>query len=142
MPKYELLDHVSDVYVKASGKDLLDAFVGLGMGLTSVLVRNPESVEDKESRKISVEAADVQELVYLWLGELIYLFDAESFLFSKFDGKMEKRRNKLCLRGTARGDLYDPSRHRSGTHVKAVTYHNMEVSVRKDRATVMVLLDI
>jgi SHS2 domain-containing protein len=142
LPKYELLDHVSDVYVKASGEDLLDALIGLGRGLTSVLVRNPEAIEVKESRKISVEATDVEELVYLWLGELIYLFDTESFLFRELDGKIEKRRDKLRLRGTARGDLYDPSRHRSGTHVKAVTYHNMEVRVRKGGATVTVLLDI
>jgi SHS2 domain-containing protein len=142
LPKYELLDHVSDVYVKASGKDLLDALIGLGMGLASVLVRNPEAIEAEERRKISVEAVDVEELVYLWLGELIYLFDAESFLFKEFDGKIEMRRGKLRLRGAAKGDLYDSSRHRSGTHVKAVTYHNMEVRVRKDRATVTVLLDI
>ena len=142
MPKYELLEHVSDVYVKASGKDLLDALVGLGMGLTSVLVRNPEVLETSEHRKISVEATNAEELVYLWLGELIYLFDTESFLFREFDGRIEKRRERFHLHGTAGGDLYDPSRHRSGTHVKAVTYHNMEVKVRKDTATITVLLDI
>jgi len=142
LPKYELLEHVSDVYVKASGRDLLDALIGLGMGLTSVIVRNPEVLETNERRKISIEAANAEELVYLWLGELIYLFDTESFLFREFDGKIEKRRERLRLHGTAGGDLYDPSKHRPGTHVKAVTYHNMEVQIRKDGATVTVLLDI
>jgi hypothetical protein len=57
LPKYELLDHVSDVYVKASGKDLLDALIGLGMGLASVLVRNPEAIEAEFSEATPLKSA-------------------------------------------------------------------------------------
>lgn len=142
MSKFELLEHPSDVYVRASGDDLVEALVGLGMGLTSVLVRNPESVAGKERREISVGANGPEELVFLWLAELIYLFDAFSFLFKGFEGEIKRERGKLSLRGAATGDIYDPSRHRPGTHVKAVTYHDMKIETGRKRTTITVLLDI
>ena len=142
LPKFELLEHVSDVYVRASGDDLLDALVGLGMGLTSVIVRNPESVAGKEKKKISVEANGLEELVFLWLAELIYLFDAFTFLFRGFEGRIRSERGKLSIQGVAAGDTYDPLRHRPGTHVKAVTYHDMKIEAGKGRTTITVLLDI
>jgi len=142
LPKFEILEHTSDVYVRASGDDLLDAFVGLGMGLTSVIVRNPESVARKERREISVEANGLEELVFLWLAELIYLFDVSSFLFRGFEGQIRSKRGKLFIQGAATGDVYDASRHRPGTHVKAVTYHDMKIEADKKRTTITVLLDI
>jgi SHS2 domain-containing protein len=142
LPRFELLEHTSDVYVRASGEDLLDALVGLGMGLTSVLVRNPESVAGNEKKDVSVEANGPEELVFLWLAELIYLFDASSFLFKGFEGRVRCERGKLLLQGAATGDVYDPSRHKPGTHVKAVTYHDMRVETCKGTTTVTVLLDI
>jgi len=142
LPKFELLEHTADVYVKAKGKNLADAMDGLGKGLTSVLVRNPKSVRAKEKKKITVEGHGAEELAYVWLGELIYLFDVEGFLFKEFDGEISESDGKFLLRGVARGERFDPSRHRPGTHVKAATYHNLRVEVGEKGATVTVLLDI
>ena len=142
LAEFEILEHVSDVYVRARGKDLMDALVGLAMGHVSVLIRNPESVELRKEAEIDIEAKDIEEAVYLWLGELIYLFDTRGFLLGEFSGEVVQGCCKVRVRGIAKGDAYDPSRHIPGTHVKAVTYHDLKVEALEGSTILTVLLDI
>ena len=40
------------------------------------------------------------------------------------------------------GDIFDPSRHTSGTEVKAITYSNMQIHETPDRTDLYVIVDI
>jgi SHS2 domain-containing protein len=55
------------------------------------------------------------------------LHDAEGLIFRVFD-ITELREGYLA--GRATGERYDPERHRPGTEVKAITYH--QVLVRRE----------
>ena len=142
MQDFEFLEHTSDIYVRSHGKNLKQALVNCGKGLTAILVRNPDAVRKLKDRSVEIKAKDLEELVYLWLEELIFLFDSEAFLFRGFSGELKAADSGYLMTGTVKGEKYDPSRHRPGVHVKGVTYHNLDVRTGRNETTITVLLDI
>ena len=139
MEKFEYPDiTTSDVCFRAYGKTLGEMFANSGLALMGVTV-NTDQVEPKESRKIKVQGHDLESLMFEFLTELIYLIDAENMAFSRFDLKADEK--AFTLEGEIRGEKIDPSRHETRTHVKACTYHKMEI--KKGKAwTAQVILDI
>lgn len=129
----------SDVCFRAKGKNLSDAFANAGLALSEVIV-NTKQIKQKVSRRIALEALDLKQLMFKWLTELIYYQDAENLAFSKFNVKVDEK--KLTLNATVRGEEMDQARHETRTHVKACTYHKMEIKKGPKGWTAQVILDI
>jgi SHS2 domain-containing protein len=77
-------------------------------------------------------------LFFDWLRELLYRFDAEHRLFSKFDVRM----NGNGLAATVWGERYDPQKHELGHEVKAITYHGLKVEKLDEGWLAEVIVDI
>jgi SHS2 domain-containing protein len=134
---FELIEHTADVGIMAYGADVKKAFANAARGMFSLIVE-PASIREAEHRDLDVTAPDEESLLVTWLNELIYLFDAETMLFSRFD-ITELGDTRLTAR--AYGEPVDKTRHKLKTGIKAATYHMVEV-VRDNGARVRVLFDI
>ena len=77
-------------------------------------------------------------MLFDWLDELLHQFDPARMLLCRFDVRVDEQ----GLRGTARGEPYDPARHRLGHEVKAITYHGLKVQQRPDGWLAEVIVDI
>jgi len=77
-------------------------------------------------------------LIFDWLRELLYRFDAEHRLCSKFEVRM----NENGLTGTVWGEPYDPEKHELAHEVKAITYHGLKVEKQDDGWLAEVIVDI
>ena len=139
--KYDYPEHTSDVYVQAYGRSLDEAFENAALGLTGVIT-DVSLIRPEKTAEESVEAEDVQMLLYKWLEAILIRLDAEQMVFSQFNVKIERRGDKYVLKAVMRGEKFKQGYHTSGTHVKAVTFHDMEIEESTDRARVKVLLDI
>lgn len=136
MKKYELIEHTSDIGLAAYGKTLAEAFANAARGMFSIIAEL-DKVREVESRRVEVGADDIEGLLFEWLNSLLYYFDVETLLFSRFDiSEFEDTR----LVAECRGEKYDSARHRLKTGVKSATYHMLEVDRRKNR--VRVIFDI
>jgi SHS2 domain-containing protein len=71
---------------------------------------------------VKAEGSDPQDLLVNWLSEILYLHDAEGWLFHEFNVQ-ELRDNTITA--TARGERFDRARHQAKLLVKAVTYHQL-----------------
>ena len=90
--KYEYIEHTGDVGFKAYGATCKELFVNAAEALFEVLVC-PEGIREKERRTIEVESPALDGLMVSWLGELLYLFDVEGLLLSRFEIKsMQQKR--------------------------------------------------
>jgi SHS2 domain-containing protein len=134
---YELIEHTADVGIMACGADVKEAFANAARGMFSLIVE-PGSIRETTHRDIEVTAPDEESLLVAWLNELIYLFDAETMLFSRF--KITEL-GDTRLKARAYGEPVDESRHRLKTGIKAATYHMVEVA-RDNGVRVKVLFDI
>lgn len=139
--KYDYLEHTSDVYVQAYGKSLEEAFENAALGLTGVFT-DTAKIRPEEVVEETVEAEDLQMLLYKWLEAILIRLDAEQMVFSSFSLKIVRSDGKYVLRALMKGERFKPGWHTSGTHVKAVTLHDMEIDESPGNARVKVLLDI
>ena len=69
---------------------------------------------------------------------LLYHFDAEHLLFSRFEVKV----GEDGLEGAAWGEPMDPARHELNHEVKAITYHGLKVEQTADGWLAEVIVDI
>ena len=137
MKKYEFFEHTADVKFRAYGKTTEECFSNAVIALTSVMF-NPDKIEEKITKSISIKGNDLKSLLYNFLEELLYLIDTESFIIHKVTGiKIGEMNKKHILTATLVGDKIGDKYHNIGS-VKAVTYEEMEIK----EGYVQVILDV
>lgn len=139
--RYDYPEHTSDIYVQAYGKSLEEAFENAALGLTEIIT-DTSKIRPEQTVEEIAEAEDVQMLLYKWLEAILIRLDAEQMVFSSFKVKIERKEEKYVLKAVLKGERFKPGQHASRTHVKAITFHDMEIEESLGRARVKVLLDI
>lgn len=135
---YELFEHTADLGLRATAPDLDTLFAEMGVCLFSAIVEDLSTVRPETAVTIELRGEDREYLLFDWLKELLYRFDAEHMVFSKF----EVRVRDDGLTGTAWGEPLNPARHMLGHEVKAITYHELKVENRGDGWLAEVIVDI
>jgi len=140
---FVFLDHTADVLVEAYGSDLREAFENAAKAMFEVMT-DISTVKPVVRKYIVVEGEDLQALLYSWLEELLFIFDVELIVFSKFKVKEIRRVDGkgYLLMADAWGERFNPDVHPRKTEVKAVTYSLMEIREYADRCVVRFVLDI
>lgn len=120
---YSTFEHTADVGLNVSADDLNTLFAEAARGFLSILVDEPTQVLPKQAVGIEVEGPDLEYLLFDWLNELLFRFETEHLLLSEFDVSVDER----GLTAQARGEIFQPERHKLAHEVKAITYHQLEV---------------
>ena len=84
-----------------------------------------EKVRHAEEIKFEVQAGTLEDLLFSFLSELIYIKDTQRLFLGKFDVAIDGRYHLTCR---ARGERIDENLHVIKTDVKAATYHQMKIS--------------
>lgn len=130
----------ADAAFEVVGRTLEKLFRDAAIATFEVMV-DTKSVEPGITRKIELKNEAVDNLLFDWLSELVYLKDAEALLFSKFDISIKKN-DFYELKATASGEAINQEKHILRSDVKAVTYHMFEVKKTEKNWTARVILDI
>ena len=137
MPEFEIIDHTADVGIIARGESIDEVFINAARGMFSLII-DLDTVVESTSQEITVEAPDQEELLVTWLNELLYLFDAENLVFSRFE---IANLGKEHLKAIIYGEEVDPDRHNLKSDVKAATYHMIKLQ-KQDGFSAHIILDI
>lgn len=135
---FEIIDITADIGIVAHARTLKDTFANAALALFSLITR-PEEVKERTSCQVRVTAGDREALLVRWLNELIYLFDTEHLLFSRFD---IRRLGRGTLSATCYGEKADPTRHQLRMGVKAATYHQIQIAKNRDGYAARVIFDV
>jgi SHS2 domain-containing protein len=135
---HETFDHTADLGLRIRAADLDTLFVDAAEALFSVIVEDLASVRPERVLDIQVTGDDREYLLYDWLKTLLYHFDAEHLLFSRFEVQVMA----AGLQGKAWGEPLDRSRHELSHEVKAITYHGLKVEQSTDGWLAEVIIDI
>ncbi|XP_049283224.1 protein archease-like [Anopheles funestus] len=142
--KYEYLDHTADVQLHAWGETLKEAFEQCGMAMFGYMTELP-TVEIKKCYQITTEPTDdLDNMLFRFLDELLFLFSAEPFLIckkleiTKFDSE------QFTIECNCYGEEFDLQKHPQGTEVKAITYSAMQIYKKPEheKNEVFVIIDI
>ncbi|HEY76666.1 MAG TPA: archease [Thermoflexia bacterium] len=116
---FEEIEHTADVALHVWGKDLKELFINAARGMAWLLA-DPETVEPTVEVALDLEGFDAETLLVTWLGELLYYNETDQLVFTEFDLEEIKPTH---LRGVARGGVPKETRR----HIKAVTFHEMDI---------------
>jgi SHS2 domain-containing protein len=122
---FEALDHTADVGIAATGDSLAEALSWAATGMFSIIV-NLETVQYGSEIEVSVSSTDSETLVVDWLNELLFRYEADGFLPSKFHVTTGADGTSLSAR--CLGEPVKTERHALLTAVKAATYHDLKVT--------------
>jgi SHS2 domain-containing protein len=141
MRKYKFLEDVAiaDSAFEAEGESLEELFEACAQATFEVMAET-EAVESRNKEEIKLKCDDLEELLFNWLAELIYLKDLKAMLFSRYKIKIEKP-DGYKLRASVWGEPIDAKKHKVKIDVKAVTYHLLEVKKIDDKWRAKVILD-
>ncbi|KAG2500215.1 hypothetical protein HYH03_001793 [Edaphochlamys debaryana] len=139
--QFEYLDHTADIQLHAWGSDLTEAFEQCGLAMFNYM--SPlKRVKPVESRTYRAEAHDLQSLLYAFLDELLFEFATEGYFLARELTITRFDREAWVIEAEGRGECFDPSRHDTGTEVKAITYSAMSIREAEGDADVFVIVDI
>ena len=140
MGSFQILEHTGEIGILARGSTPAGTFSQDARAMYSFML-DLGAVEQRESRRIEVEAPDIEALLVAWLNELIYLFDADGMVFNKFD---IQEMGETSMRAVCYGEPLDMERHQFEIGPKAATYHMLEFKQESDGSgwQARVILDI
>lgn len=142
--RFVYLDHPADAKFRAYGRTMEEAFSHAALAVAS-LMWQPEKVKPRQSRVVMVQGKDLEQLLFKFLSEILYLFEAKGFLLSRVKELKIKPPPRMSdspyfLEAVFEGDNLDKSYAIRG-EVKAITYHEMVIK-QKDGVYLQVVVDM
>lgn len=140
--KFEFLEHTADVYIRAHGKTMEEAYENSALAMFEVMT-DTDKVAPAHEETLEVEAEDQYALLYNWLEALLVKFETASILYSKFQITDWKETEEIFkFKAKVWGEKFNPQKHAQKVGVKAVTYHRMMIIRENDSVVLEFILDI
>jgi len=137
-PDFTLLDHTADMGMCVRAPDLRTLFEDAARAMMMVMVETGDDA-GPNTRGVSLEGADLPDLMVRWLGELLYLFEGQGELVT--ETRLETI-SPTRLDAAVKTVAFDPERHDVVCDIKAVTYHQIQVAQRGPRWECRVIFDV
>jgi SHS2 domain-containing protein len=140
--KFEFLEHTADVYVRAFGEKMWDAYENAALSMFETMTDTSKVAQTVED-SFEVEAEDQYALLYNWLEALLVKSETQGMLYSKFQVEnWRETPESFKFEAKIWGEKFDPKKHPQKVGVKAVTYHLMVVIRESERVILEFILDI
>ena len=145
MPNYKFFDHTADIGVEISGRTKKELFANAAGAMFDVLIEKNESKsksdEDtkRQQKKVSVEGADLEDLLINFLREILYIFNGTGWVVEHC--KIMECGNKR-LKAQLIGEPYKKKKHSIKSEIKAVTYSGLSVEKQKSGWRARVIFDV
>ena len=138
MIMHETFDHTADLGLRVRAENLSALFEEAAQALFETIVEDLTSVQPDRCVDVALPADNLEYLLFDWLKQLLFHFDAVHLLFGRFEVDVGPH----GLTGQAWGEPLDRARHILDHEVKAITYHGLRVEKSDDGWLAEVIVDI
>ena len=143
--KYKFLEDVAiaDIAYEAYGKDLNELFENAALAIFE-LSATLDTVEAKKKIEFELENEKIENLLYDFLSEILFLKDSKYMVFKNVKVTIidNKKNKKYKLKAVLKGDTINPEKQQLENDIKAVTMHMFEVKKEKNQWKATVVVDI
>jgi len=136
MEKFKFLEHTADIKFKAYGKNINEVYKNSALAMIKTMFQG--KIKPVKRVKFTIEGKDLENLMYEFLEEFLFLFDSKNFIPSSV--KVNISKDNKTLKAELSGD--SSKKYPIDLHVKAITYNDMFVKKIKNTWTSQVVLDI
>jgi len=137
MKIYDVIKHTADIGIKVYAKSLNELFINAAIGMFDTII-GVGNIASEKQKHIEISSEDKNELLVEWLRELLFRFNTEKMLFSRFD--IEKL-NPTSLSAKIYGEVFSAEKHNINTEIKAVTYHGLDIKEKDGFLSVQIIFD-
>lgn len=138
MKRYDLLDHTADIGIIAFGKSLPEAFGNAAYAMFDILT-DVEKIREDQGFEIQVSAINIEELLVVWLDELLFRYETERIIFKRFEiSELTEKELKAMIFG----EKIDKKRHEIKVEIKNVTYHQLKIEKTPESWKIQVIFDL
>ncbi len=134
--KYEVMDHTADIGIIAYGKRVEEIFENTAYGMFDTMV-DLKDVYPIGKYRVKVESPTLDDLLVDYLSELLYVYSVEFFVMCDFNVIIHEKDDGYVLSGVALGEPLNKEKHKIKVEIKAVTYHELEINLKKGYAKVL-----
>jgi SHS2 domain-containing protein len=135
MTGFEEVEHTADKALRIVGINLKELMISAAQGMTQLMVGDVSKISNKIKKSIELQAVDAESLLVEWLGELAYWAETEMLVFKKFKvTDITATRLQATIWGATVPELEK--------HIKAVTYHNLEIRQTPKGLEATVVFDV
>ncbi len=142
MGRYTVVEDVAlaDCAMDIEGRDAGDLFETAARALAELMI-DPGTLPVTVERTIELEAAQVDLLLFDWLGELIFRKDRDREVFPEARVRISGD-GPVRLAASVRGGVIDPAGTERRADPKAVTLHQLRVTADEAGWRARVVIDI
>ena len=132
---FEEVEHTADYAITIYGKTLQELLINAAGGMNSLMRPKYRASDREEKKSVKLEALDAEGLLVEWLSELAYWAEVEMLIFSNFNlHSVSPTHVEATIKGRRAAELEK--------HIKAVTYHNLEIKYTNEGLTATVVFDV
>jgi SHS2 domain-containing protein len=132
---FEEIDHMADWSLRVRGRDLGELLANAARGMVSLMISDPSRLPTDVEQQVELESIDAESLLVDWLSELAYWAETDMLIFHQFE---LHNLTLTSLQATVRGG-HAPALTK---HIKAVTYHNLEIIETEQGLEATVVFDV
>ncbi|MCP4423128.1 MAG: archease [Chloroflexi bacterium] len=133
--RFEVIEHTADWALRVVGHDLEWLLIHAAQGMNSLLVADPDAILAAETRQFELDAYDAESLLVEWLTELAYWAEAAGLVFTEFAlTAVSPTHLSAIVKGGTAVELQK--------HIKAVTYHNLEILQTDEGLEATIVFDV
>jgi SHS2 domain-containing protein len=130
---FEELPHTADWAIRVWARSLPDLFAEAARGM-NVLSGAKPGPGKRVSRTFKAEAPDLESLLVAFLSELVWEVEQNKLVFDTFEVVLQGTILKVIMSGAPIFSL--------NKSIKAVTYHNMQISQEENGYQVEIVFDV
>ena len=126
---HELIEHTADLGLRVFADNAKDLYVNAAKGMFTIIagrkMRAKRTARIKKIKfKLDLVARNREELLVVWLSELLSLFDIHDLIFIRF--KINRLTAKQ-IKALAWAEPINKQTYTRKTEIKAVTYHQLKI---------------
>ena len=135
---HRFLEHTADVKFRAEGSSIEGMYSSAADALNET-IRGDIKILEQRAVTFDVDGKDLEELLYNFLEEFLFLLDVEDFLVSSVK-EISIDKKTLELEAVVMGD--DADNYKFTNDVKAVTYSEMKIEEKEGQWFCDIVLDV
>jgi len=133
--RFEEIEHTADNALLVYGRSWEELLKNAAHGMNSLMATDVSALDAQTQKQASVEALDAEGLLVEWLSELAYWAEKEQLVFTRFEFQHVTSTN-------AQATLFGGHVQQLQKHIKAVTYHNLEIVKTDNGLEATVVFDV
>lgn len=132
---HEEVGHTAEWSIRVWAPTMTELFIEAAHGMLALLELNAQPSAESEWRDISLRAPDHEGLLVKWLHEILFGLETRYVSCTEFDIQVQSSPE-------IDGRVREVPAARPKKHIKAVTYHELDIQEREGRLETMIVFDV